>query len=119
MEDTKIRAKIYGTDGAEDVEFTIDQNSLETVVTQEMADKIGIQMPWEKEFKTKNGLRFKRKVGDAMVEVDGKKFLVFVTVGETPALGFDALESGGFTIDTTGGKLVMTKREEVAASESE
>lgn len=111
MEVAKVKARIYGEDGCEDIDFIVDPNSLETVVPHELAEKIGISMPWEKEFKTPTGERFKRKVGDAEVEVDGIKFLVFVVAGDTPALGFDALESGRFKLNSEG-KLIRVKRRE-------
>ncbi len=41
----KVKARIYGEDGCEDLDFIVDPNSLETVVPHELAEKIGISMP--------------------------------------------------------------------------
>ncbi len=117
MGSTKVKARIYGEDGSQDLDFTVNPDSLETVVPEDVAEKLGISMPWEKEFKTKNGDSQIKKVGDAVVEIDGISFLVFVVPGEKPALGYDALESGRFKINSKG-ELVRVKKAKRNESES-
>src|SRR3989344_1462542 len=107
---TSIAATVTSLDGKKKVsgKFMVDTGAAYTVVPYEMSRKLNLKPVKTQEFLLADGTSVKRKLGHAMVELDGEKAPTIVVIGEkgdSPLIGVLALEGMGLMVDPFKRKL--------------
>jgi clan AA aspartic protease len=88
--------------------FLVDTGTTYTVVPYDISRKLGIKPEKTQEFIMADGTSVKRKLGHAMVEIDGDKAPSIVVIGEkgdSALLGVLTLEGMGLMVDPFKRKL--------------
>lgn len=101
---TTILATITNLDGKEKVtaEFMVDTGAAYTVVPLALAKKLGLVPTKTQKFSLADGTVVNRKLGHAMVEINGDKAPSTVVIGEkgdSPLIGVITLENMGLMVD--------------------
>ena len=88
--------------------FMVDTGAAYTVLPKSWAEKLELQPTKTQEFALADGRVVKRKLGHAMVEIDGDRAPSTVVIGEkddSPLLGVITLENMGLMVDPFKRKL--------------
>ena len=88
--------------------FLVDTGAAYTVVPKEMVGKLNLKPDRIQEFSLADGTIVSRKLGSAVIEIDGKKAASTVVLGEkddSPLLGVITLENMGLMVDPFSRKL--------------
>lgn len=91
-----------------EVEFLVDSGAIFSVVDAKILAKLGIKPHREQEFTLADGTKVKRKVGDAIFEINGTRAaspIIFGQRGDSQLLGVFTLEALGFVLDPFKRKL--------------
>lgn len=107
---TSIYVTIKSLDGKKKVsgDFLVDTGASYTVVPQKMAETLSLKADRIQSFSLADGTVMDRKLGFALVEVEGKKAPSTVVIGEkqdSPLLGALTLENIGLMVDPFSRKL--------------
>lgn len=89
--------------------FIIDTGAAYTVVPQIQVKKLNLKPVKIQEFSLADGTTVKRKLGFAMVEIDGHRAPSTVVIGEkddSPLIGVITLENMGLMVDPFRRKLI-------------
>jgi len=111
---TNIHTKISNIDTkktAEDI-FLVDTGAGYTVVPYSMSKKLGLKPVKTQIFSLADGSTVKRRVGYAMVEIDGNRApspIVIGQKGDSALLGAITLENMGLMVDPFKRKLLPMK----------
>lgn len=111
---TKINLTISDLSGKKKIEdeFLVDTGAAYTVLPKRMADKLGIKGVRTQKFVLADGTVVRRKLGSAIVKMDGREAATTVVVGQkddSPLLGVTTLEGMGLMVDPFKRKLVQMK----------
>lgn len=82
--------------------FLVDTGAAYTVLPQDLVKKLGLKAVKTQEFSLADGTVVSRKLGYAMVEIDGEKSPSTVVLGEkddSPLVGVITLENMGLMVD--------------------
>lgn len=93
-------------------EFLVDSGTTFTVVPKPLLDKIGIKPYREEKFSLADGKVIKRKIGEAIFEMQGNRAPGPVVIGkkdDSLLLGTLTLEAMGFILDPFQRKLYKAK----------
>ncbi len=104
---SKARVKIIGEKELEK-ELIVDTGSVYTWINGKELCEIGIKPHTERSFKTITGEVVRRKIGRALIEINGKReftVVVFAEEKDQEVLGLHALEGLGLEVDVTTGEL--------------
>lgn len=88
--------------------FIVDTGAAYTVIPKKLADKLGLKAVKSQEFTLADGTSVTRKLGFALVEIDGEKAPSTVVIGEkddSPLIGVITLENMGLMVDPFKRKL--------------
>lgn len=105
MEITVIKALIRNPAHPEKerlLEFLVDSGATFSVISEDILNELGIEPHREQEFVLADGTKIKRKIGDAIFEINGLRAASPVVFGEKEdsiLLGVFTLESLGFILD--------------------
>lgn len=91
-----------------EVEFLVDSGAIFSVVDSKTLESLGIKAHREQEFTLADGAKVRRKVGDAIFEIDGTRAaspVIFGQRGDSQLLGVFTLEALGFVLDPFKRKL--------------
>jgi len=107
---TSIAATIRSLDGKKKVsgKFMVDTGAAYTVVPYDMSRKLNLKPVKTQEFVLADGTSVKRKLGHAIVELDGEKAPTIVVIGEkgdSALIGVLTLEGMGLMVDPFKRKL--------------
>lgn len=92
--------------------FLVDSGATYTVLNKKIKDFLKIKPEFEQEFELADGKIIKRKIGNCIIEIDGKKIANPVVLGEkddSNLLGVFTLESAGFALDPFKRKIYKGK----------
>lgn len=92
--------------------FLIDTGASYTVIPEKFVKKLGLLAMKTQEFSLADGTVIKRKLGYAMVEINGDKSPSTVVLGEkddSPLIGVVTLENMGLMVDPFKRKLLPMK----------
>lgn len=84
------------------LEFLVDSGATFSVIPESVLNELGIEAHREQEFISADGTKIKRRIGDAIFEINGLKAASPVVFGEkedSTLLGVFTLESLGFILD--------------------
>ncbi len=101
---TYAQVKVTGSRGAKTFELLVDTGSLFTWIDGRLLREIGVDPSSTKKFKTIDGKAISRKVGNAIIEIEGEKAPSIVVFGQSTdaqVLGTYTLEGLGFEVDPT------------------
>lgn len=93
-------------------EFLVDSGATFTVVPKPILDKIGIKPTGEQKFVLADGRTVKRKMGEAIFEMDGSRAPGPIVIGkknDSFLLGTSTLEAMGLTLDPFQRKLYKAR----------
>lgn len=102
---TFVKAKIQNPQNPKkdtELDLLVDSGAIFSVIDSKTLDKLGIKPHREQEFTLADGTKVKRKVGDAIFEIDDIKAaapVVFGQRGDSQLLGVFTLEALGFMLD--------------------
>ena len=98
-------------DHLQEVEFLVDTGAFYTIVSPELCDGLGIQLPLRETVMTADSRRVEMSLGLAHIEIDGRQAGILVGALDVPMplLGVSALEARGFKVDPVGGRLEPTR----------
>jgi len=101
---------IYGRDStrSKSIRLLVDTGSTYTWVGSKLLRELAIQPLKEREFRTVEGRKPRRRVGEALIEAFGEKattIVVFAEKNDARVLGVHALEGLGLQLDPTANKL--------------
>ncbi len=89
-------------------ELPIDTGSLFTWIEKEALQSIGVKPSGARKFRTIEGREISRQIGEATLELKGKKassIVVFGEKGDASVLGVNSLEGLGFEVDLVSKKV--------------
>lgn len=95
-----------------EIECLVDSGAIFSVVDAKILEGLGIKSHREQEFTLADGTKVKRKVGDALFEIEGVRAaspVVFGQRGDAQLLGVFTLEALGFVLDPFKRKLRPAK----------
>lgn len=106
MGHTIVKVTLYRPDmsGSEQIELLVDTGSTYTWVSNELLGKLNVEARATRKFRTIDGRRLERKVGEVPIEYMDEKatrIVVFAEKGDAEVLGVDALEGLGLEVDPT------------------
>lgn len=93
-------------------DFLVDSGAAFTVLPQKLVNKLGLKPSFEQEFILTDGKKVKRKIGNALVEFQGRETASPVVLGEekdNKLLGALTLEALGLALDPFQRKLYKAK----------
>src|SRR5438309_7499309 len=101
---------IYGRDStrSKSIRLLVDTGSTYTWVGSKLLRELAIQPLKEREFRTVEGRKPRRRVGEALIEAFGERattIVVFAEKNDARVLGVHALEGLGLQLDPTANKL--------------
>lgn len=103
----KTTFKIYGEKGEKVLEGIVDTGAIYTVIPREILEEIGVR-PTEKRKFVAFGGEIEREIGEAVIELMGRRCTTKVIFGESKDLvviGVYTLEGLGLEVDPISGKL--------------
>ena len=109
---TTISATVRNIDKPENkitAKFMVDTGAAYTVLPRKFVVKLGLEPVKTQEFSLVDGTTVKRKLGHAMVEIDGEKSPSTVVLGEkgdSALIGVITLENMGLMLDPFKRKLI-------------
>jgi predicted aspartyl protease len=109
---TKATFKIKGRKGATKIELVVDTGSVYTWIPTRSLESLGIPKDDFVDFKTIEGGRVRRPVGEALLGYDGVSrhcVVVFGRPGDASVLGVTALENLALEVDPVTRKLRKAK----------
>lgn len=107
---TNISATITDLSGEKRItgDFLVDTGAAYTVIPKKMVGKLDIKTDRIQRFSLADGTIVTRKLGSAIVEIDGQRAASTVVIGEkddSPLLGVITLENMGLMVDPFSRKL--------------
>ena len=93
---------------SQEVELLVDSGATYSVVDSKTLQKLGIKSHREQEFTLADGSKVRRKVGDAVFQINGVKAaapVIFGVKGDSQLLGVFTLEALGLVLDPFQRKL--------------
>ena len=107
---TTVPLSITSLDGKKKASgtFLVDTGATYTIVPADMAKKLGLKTDRTQEFSLADGTIMERRLGSAVVYLDGRKAPSIVVIGEkddSPLLGAVTLEGMGLVGDPFSRKL--------------
>jgi len=113
MGETRIKLKIYGSDGGfEEIEAVVDTGATFSKIPFSLAQRLGLKARYETEVELGDGRIIKRGLALGEVEVEGIRRPVPIAMGgeeERATLGYTTLEILGFTVNPVTGRLERTR----------
>jgi predicted aspartyl protease len=109
---TKATLEVRGRKGATKIELIVDTGSVYTWIPTKSLESLGIPKDDFVDFRTIEGRRVRRAVGEAIVGYDGVSrhcVVVFGRPGDASVLGVTALENLALEVDPVGKKLRKAK----------
>lgn len=107
-----IDAELQGAKGTKTVRALVDTGATYTVIPPELADDIGVvKTPWVDKVRLADGRTIEAERIGAHIQILDRATTVWVLVMDTQEalIGADTLESLGFKVDPTTGKIEPTK----------
>ncbi len=92
--------------------FLVDTGATYTIIPADMVKKLDLKADRTQEFSLADGTIMERKLGSAVVHLDGRKAPSIVVIGEkddSPLLGAVTLEGMGLVVDPFSRKLRAMK----------
>lgn len=92
--------------------FLVDSGANFTVLPEKAWKKLKLKPSWEQEFSLTDGRIIKRKIGNAIIEYQGRQSATPIILGkkrDSLLLGVITLESLGLTLDPFQRKIYRTK----------
>lgn len=107
-----IDVELQGAKGTKAVRALVDTGATYTVISPELADEIGVvKTPWVDKVRLADGRTIEAERIGARIQILDRATAVWVLVMDTPEvlIGADTLESLGFKVDPTTGKIEPTR----------
>ncbi len=109
---TKATLEVKGRKGTAKIELIVDTRSVYTWIPTKSLESLGIRKDDFVHFRTIEGRRVRRPVGEALLGYDGVSrhcVVVFGRPGDTSVLGVTALENLALEVDPVAMKLRKAK----------
>lgn len=108
MGEVSVRLKIYGPTATRELEALVDTGATYTKIPKAVAEGVGLQLEYETEIELLDKRLVRRKLGLALVEIEGVRRPVIVSVSEDdeqPLIGYTTLELLEFSVNPLTRKL--------------
>lgn len=111
MGDTIVKIRVYNLKNlmSQEVEVLVDTGATYTLLPEGILESLHIERVDKVPLRLADGRVVERDLGNALIEVEGRKRanpVIFGEVGDGIVMGLVTLESCGLTVDTVNRKLV-------------
>ena len=107
MGETRVKVKVTGSKGGEDVDMLADTGASHTMVSQEIAERLGIKATGHALAEFADGSERTIDFGKAEVQIGEESYSVRVLIGRSdePLLGLSTLEMFGLKVNPVAHRL--------------
>jgi len=114
MGETFVKCKITNpkTSKGKEIDFLVDTGASLPVIPENILKELGIEPKDKDKFKLATGKIKTFKIGEVEIKLNGKQHIfpvVFGSMKSQPLLGLVVLETFGYKVDPTEGKLIKGK----------
>lgn len=103
-------AYLEGLVSGEKVRMLVDTGATLTVISSELAERLGVSRLKSRKVKLANGIEVNAEAGAINIKVNGREVPTTVLImGEEPLLGVETLETLGLKVNPETGKLEPTR----------
>jgi clan AA aspartic protease len=109
--ETRVTVTVHGPKGSEDVVMLADTGSSHTMISKELAKRLGIEPIGEAVAELADGTERKLELGRAEIQIGAERETVRVVIGPTgeALLGLSTLETLGLKVNTVAHRLEPAK----------
>ncbi len=112
MGEVSVHLKIHGPAATQELEAPVDTGATYTKIPKAVAEGVGLQLEYETEIELADKRLVRRKLGLALVEIEGVRRPVIVSVSEDdeqPLIGYTTLELLEFSVNPLTRTLERTR----------
>ena len=101
---------LEGLESSEKVRMLVDTGATLTVISSELAQRLGVPKLKPRKVKLANGIEVNAEAGIINIKINGREAPTAVLImGEEPLLGVETLETLGLKVNPETGKLEPTR----------
>ncbi|MDV3277808.1 MAG: retroviral-like aspartic protease family protein [Nitrososphaerales archaeon] len=109
--ETRVKVTVHGPKGSEDVVMLADTGSSHTMVSKDLAERLGIEPMGEAVAELADGTERQLELGRAEIQIGAERERVRVVIGPVgeSLLGLSTLETLGFKVNPVAHRLEPAK----------